>query len=101
MEHKRHVYSHVASPVGTLTLVATDDGLAAVLWENDSPRRVRLNMDAEDANHPVLVEAARQLEEYFAGHRRCFSLRLDPSGTAFQRKVWGALMTIPFGSTRS
>ena len=46
------------SPVGRLTLVATDAGLAAVLWENDRPHRVRLNVDAENETHPVLVEAA-------------------------------------------
>ena len=57
----------VESPVGRLKLVATDEGLAAILWENDRPRRVRLNIEAEDDGHPVLVETERQLEEYFAG----------------------------------
>jgi methylated-DNA-[protein]-cysteine S-methyltransferase len=98
---KRHVYKHVSSPVGTLTLVATDDGLAAILWENDRPLRVRLNLEAENASHPVLVEAERQLAEYFAGRRKRFALTLDVSGTPFQRKVWNALLTIPFGETRS
>ena len=46
---KRHVYKMVESPVGRLTLVATDEGLAAILWENDRPRRVRLNIEAEDS----------------------------------------------------
>ena len=59
----RHVYKRMQSPVGTLTLVATDRGLAAILWENDRPRRVRLNLEAEQASHPVLVEAERQLTE--------------------------------------
>jgi methylated-DNA-[protein]-cysteine S-methyltransferase len=99
--HKRHVYKRVHSPVGRLTLVATDEGLAAILWENDRPDRVRLNMTAEESRHPVLVEAERQLEEYFAGHRKQFALVLDVSGTTFQRKVWNALLTIPFGETRS
>jgi methylated-DNA-[protein]-cysteine S-methyltransferase len=98
---KRHVSKQVSSPVGKLTLVATDEGLAAILWENDRPRRVPLQIEAEDPTHPVLVEAERQLEEYFAGRRRHFALTLDPSGTVFQRSVWGALMTIPFGETRS
>jgi methylated-DNA-[protein]-cysteine S-methyltransferase len=98
---KRHVYKRVPSPVGRLTLVATDEGLAAILWENDQPRRVRLNLQEEASSHPVLVEAERQLEEYFAGRRTRFALTLDLSGTAFQRKVWSALMTIPFGETRS
>jgi methylated-DNA-[protein]-cysteine S-methyltransferase len=98
---KRHVSKTVASPVGRLTLVATDDGLAAILWENDRPRRVPLSIDAHEDNHPVLVEAERQLEEYFAGRRTQFALTLDTSGTAFQQKVWDALLTIPFGETRS
>ena len=98
---KRHVYKRMASPVGRLTLVATDDGLAAILWEDDRPRRVRLNLDAEEDGHPVLVEVERQLEQYFAGRRTQFTLKLDPSGTPFQRKVWSALLTIPFGETRS
>ena len=98
---KRHVYKTMASPVGRLTLVASDDGLAAVLWENDRPGRVRLNVEAEEPEHPRLVEAERQLEEYFAGRRTRFDLPLDVSGTVFQRKVWTALLTIPFGETRS
>jgi len=95
------VYKQMASPVGRLTLVATDNGLAAILWENDRPGRVRLNVEAEEADHPVLIEAERQLEEYFAGRRKQFALTLDVSGTAFQRRVWNALLTIPFGETRS
>lgn len=98
---KRHVYKRVRSPVGRLTLVATDRGLAAILWEDDRPGRVRLNLQAEEPDHPVLVEAERQLEQYFAGRRTRFELPLDLSGTPFQRKVWHALLTIPFGETRS
>ena len=98
---KRYVYKFVDSPFGRLTLVATDNGLAAILWENDAPRRVRLELEAEDGGHPVLLEAERQLGEYFAGRRTEFALTLDLAGTAFQRKVWNALLTIPFGETRS
>jgi methylated-DNA-[protein]-cysteine S-methyltransferase len=98
---KRHVYKMMDSPVGRLTLVATVDGLAAVLWENDRPERVRLNPGTADDSDPWLVEAERQLEEYFAGRRTEFDVRLDVAGTPFQRKVWTALLTIPFGETRS
>ena len=98
---KRCVYKIVDSPVGKLTLVATDEGLAGILWEKDRPSRVRLNIEAEDNRHPVLIETERQLEEYFAGRRKAFALKLDLAGTAFQRKVWNALLTIPFGETRS
>jgi methylated-DNA-[protein]-cysteine S-methyltransferase len=98
---QRHVYKWVDSPVGRLKLVASDEGLAGILWEKEHPRRVRLNVQAEDARHPVLVEAERQLKEYFDGQRTAFALKLDFAGTAFQRKVWTALLTIPFGETRS
>ena len=97
----RHVYKHILSPVGRLTLVATDNGLSAILWENDRPLRVRLKLDARDDTHAILVEVERQLAEYFSGRRTRFSLKLDVCGTPFQRKVWDALMTIPFGETRS
>ncbi len=98
---KRYVYKMIESPVGRLTLVATGEGLAAVLWENDRPERVRLSLDAEDDGHPVLLQAGRQLAEYFAGRRSTFDVKLDLAGTAFQRTVWRALLTIPFGETRS
>ena len=65
---KRYLFKVVNSPVRKLTLVASDDGLAAILWENDRPHRVRLNIEAEDDRHPVLVETARQLDEYFAAN---------------------------------
>jgi methylated-DNA-[protein]-cysteine S-methyltransferase len=98
---KRYVYKMVDSPIGRLKLVATDEGLAGILRENDRPRRVRLNIEAEDTGRPVLIETERQLEEYFAGRRKEFAVKLDLSGTVFQRRVWKALLTIPFGETRS
>ena len=98
---KRRVRKIVDSPVGRLTLVASDEGLAAILWENDRPNRVRLEVQADDERHPVLVETDRQLAQYFAGQRRAFALPFDIEGTAFQREVWNALLTIPFGETRS
>ncbi len=94
-------YKTMKSPVGILKLVASDRGLAAILWENDDPKRVRLTPLVENRRHPVLLETERQLEEYFDGQRREFSVRLDPAGTTFQHKVWRALQEIPFGETRS
>jgi methylated-DNA-[protein]-cysteine S-methyltransferase len=96
-----HVFKTMRSPVGQLTLVGSERGLAAVLWEDDTPSRVRLGVLKEDASHPVLLLAQQQLEEYFAGKRRTFTVKLDPAGTEFQTKVWNALRTIPFGETRS
>jgi methylated-DNA-[protein]-cysteine S-methyltransferase len=94
-------YKTMKSPVGRLKLVASKRGLAAILWENDDPKRVRLAPLVEDETHPVLLEAERQLNDYFAGKLRKFSLRFDFAGTEFQKEVWRALAAIPFGETRS
>jgi methylated-DNA-[protein]-cysteine S-methyltransferase len=96
-----YAYKMMKSPVGELKLIASDKGLAAILWENDNSKRIRLSPVAENKNHPVLLEVERQLKDYFAGKRETFSLTLDAAGTPFQKKVWKALLTIPFGETRS
>jgi methylated-DNA-[protein]-cysteine S-methyltransferase len=97
----KYSYKYMNSPVGRLTLISSDKGLAAILWENDDPGRVHAKADIESNTHPILVEAERQLKEYFEGKRNTFSLELDPIGTAFQKEVWEALATIPYGETRS
>jgi len=91
----------LASPVGELKLVANGSRLAAILWENDRPGRVKLGPMIEASDNPVLIRTAGQLREYFAGSRRQFELELDFVGTDFQKQVWAALLTIPFGETRS
>src|SRR3569833_845272 len=91
----------IGSPVGALKLVASDAGLAAILWVNEDPRRVRLGHVVEKPDHPVLVETERQLGEYFTGKRKAFDVSLDIVGTQFLKRVWAALLTIPYGETRS
>ncbi|HEQ0063474.1 TPA: methylated-DNA--[protein]-cysteine S-methyltransferase [Pseudomonas aeruginosa] len=95
-------YRKMESPVGRLTLVARDQtSLVAILWEHERPNRVPLDeMQFAEAN-PILAETEHQLSEYFAGSRTRFELPLDFQGTEFQKKVWNALLTIPFGETRS
>ena len=96
-------YLVMKSPVGALKLVASDKGLVAVLWEYDDPNRVLVGNGnlREDSRHPILVEAKRQLTDYFEGKCEKFNLALDFQGTEFQKKVWRALVEIPFGETRS
>lgn len=96
-----YAYKTVASPVGALKVIASDRGLSAVLWENDDPKRVRLGPLVENPSHPVLLETERQLAAYFAGTLKAFTVPLDFQGTEFQKSVWAALLTIPFGETRS
>ena len=81
----------VASPVGPLTLAESDGALVRITFRDDG---------ACDCT-PLLTEAARQLEEYFAGSRRDFDLPLAPAGTPFQQEVWLALRKIPYGQTHS
>lgn len=96
-----HYFKTMDSPVGRLTLIASDKGLCAVLWERDDPDRTGASPGIENENHPVLVETEKQLNEYFQKKRKAFSLDLDFVGTDFQKKVWEALLTIPFGETRT
>jgi methylated-DNA-[protein]-cysteine S-methyltransferase len=95
------LYKTIQSPVGELILVARGTKLAAILWENERLNRVRLGPLEQDSDHPTLKETERQLLEYFSGQRRRFELALDFAGTDFQVRVWQALLTIPFGETRS
>lgn len=90
------VTSSYASPVGRLTLVASETGLRAVRWPNDSsPNEARLG------RNEMIVRTAEQLDQYFAGQRREFDLPLEAVGTPFQMSVWNVLRSIPYGSTMS
>jgi O-6-methylguanine DNA methyltransferase len=82
------------SPIGPLTLVASDKGLVA--------------LEFGKRKHPECVEDARklapyrrELQEYFAGKREAFTIPLDIRGTEFQKRCWQQLLKIPYGETRS
>jgi methylated-DNA-[protein]-cysteine S-methyltransferase len=96
------------SPVGELTLAATDRGLAAVYFERHkyghaADERSRWTPDDGGANlaSRTLASAREQLTAYFDGRLREFDLPLDPTGSDFQRQVWAQLRRIPFGTTVS
>ena len=93
--------SSYKSPVGRLTLVASDLGLRAILWPNDDPRRVPGLADAKKGTSPIIEATIGQLDGYFAGTRHEFDLPLDPEGTEFQQSVWQVLRSIPYGETMS
>ncbi|CAK9884484.1 MAG: Methylated-DNA--protein-cysteine methyltransferase, constitutive [Candidatus Erwinia impunctatus] len=96
-----YFFKMIASPVGELTLIASEEGIAAVLWENENPSRIRLKANELANDFPLLRDAEKQLGEYFTGQRTQFSLKLAPEGTVFQRSVWQVLQQIPYGETRS
>jgi methylated-DNA-[protein]-cysteine S-methyltransferase len=85
------------SPVGPLTLISNGDALQHVEFEN--PRYAYTPAPA--GKDKILDETRRQLDKYFAGKLRAFDLPLAPQGTEFQKRVWQALLTIPYGATRS
>ena len=89
---------HGDSPVGQLTLAGQDDRLMHLRMVDQTYEPSHDGWDPDDASFP---EAVEQLEAYFAGDRTEFDLDLHLVGTAFQRRVWAALLTIPYGETRS
>jgi methylated-DNA-[protein]-cysteine S-methyltransferase len=91
----------IETPVGALTIVASDCGLRAILWPDDDPKRVLHDDTIDDPSHPVVAAAIAQLAEYFDGSRTEFDVPLDPVGTDFQRGAWEALRTIEYGTTVS
>ena len=81
------------TPLGPLTLQSDGSALQSALFGVPAP--------PPDQPHPLLTEAARQLDAYFARTRRTFDLPLAPVGTPFQQRVWAALREIPWGETRT
>ncbi|MBS5322140.1 MAG: methylated-DNA--[protein]-cysteine S-methyltransferase [Lachnospiraceae bacterium] len=83
------------SPVGELLIVCTETALLSLGARKEQE-------SAEDKeNNPVIQQTIKELEEYFAGSRKVFTVPLDLRGTEFQKKVWEALREIPYGETRS
>jgi methylated-DNA-[protein]-cysteine S-methyltransferase len=90
-------FTTVDSPIGELTLVGDEHGLAGLYM--DAQRYGPARDPSWHRDPAPLAEAAEQLEQYFAGERTEFDLPLAPRGTEFQLRVWGLLREIPFGET--
>lgn len=92
-------YDTMASPLGPILFSRDDQGINRVHFLDSAKP---MPMDAswrQTPRDPLLRETRRQLEAYFAGERREFSLPLSLKGTDFQVRVWKALITIPYGTT--
>jgi methylated-DNA-[protein]-cysteine S-methyltransferase len=88
----------IESPIGPLTLIATDTAVVGILFHGQQPDDCEV---LQRGDHPILDRMAQQLDEYFAGTRMDFDLPLDFEGTAFQQTAWNALCSIPYGETIS
>ncbi|CCH54876.1 methylated-DNA/protein-cysteinemethyltransferase [Fibrisoma limi BUZ 3] len=87
--------AYMNSPLGPVRITGDDLGVAAISCVD-----VTFPDPMPDVPDP-LQGAVTQLEEYFAGTRQTFNFALNPAGTAFQQKVWQALLDVPFGTTLS
>lgn len=83
-----------ASPIGPLRLVGDENGLTHLLIAGQPAPE-----GADVGEAPLLCRAAEELGEYFSGKQKTFTVPLSPWGTPFQREVWAALRTIPYGRT--
>ena len=92
-------WSRILSPVGDLLLISDGEALSGLYLEG--ARHAAEIPAGARPDDGALGEAAIQLAEYFAGERFAFSLSIAPVGTEFQRRVWRALVAIPYGATCS
>jgi methylated-DNA-[protein]-cysteine S-methyltransferase len=98
---RRH--TAIDSPVGTLTLIATNGYLSGLFMTDQRHRPPTAVLGAGDASPDAspFPDVTEQLREYFAGERSDFDLPLAAPGTPFQHLVWAALRQIPYGGTAS
>jgi len=98
----------IESPIGALNIAATEDGICWIDFADKSTADKRfqsfakkLNASISQSNNSYINELETQLQEYFEGKRKEFTVKLFIEGAPFQKKVWAALQAIPYGSTRS
>jgi methylated-DNA-[protein]-cysteine S-methyltransferase len=86
--------AYIKTPLGTALIEGDENGIVKISTLDG-------DVALSEAVPGILAEAVQQLEDYFAGKRRDFSFKMNPQGTEFQKKVWQALLEIPFGTTTS
>lgn len=104
MNQPVHYYTEIASPLGTLGLRATASGLTGLFMEAHRHGPGPDERAGWTRDEAPFARVREQLEEYFAGSRTVFDVPLDHEaigGSAFQRRVWAALLNIPYGETIS
>jgi methylated-DNA-[protein]-cysteine S-methyltransferase len=99
-DDKKIYRAEITSPLGILRIVSDDHALLQVRFTDEDPATFEMSTDQE-ARPAILTSSIHQLEEYFAGTRREFDLKLAPKGTDFQGRTWETLTSIPYGKTIS
>jgi methylated-DNA-[protein]-cysteine S-methyltransferase len=95
-------FSSYTSPIGHMLLVASDRGLRSIDFDYEKTKLAAARQNPERTeSDSVLSKTRRQLDDYFGGHLREFTMALDLQGTDFQLRCWNALLKIPYGETRS
>ncbi|OGU18165.1 MAG: cysteine methyltransferase [Ignavibacteria bacterium GWB2_35_12] len=103
------IYTHkINTPLGDMIAAATDDGLCLLEFadrhacpkEIDDLKKL-LKAEIIEEEHVIIEQTHNQIDEYFQGTRKEFSIKLNTPGTEFQTKVWSVLMEIPYGKTRT
>lgn len=86
--------AYIQTPLGIAELQGDESGLSSISVLDNEKKETAIIPD-------VLEDATYQLKEYFGGNRTNFDLEINPEGTDFQKRVWQALLNIPFGKTQS
>ncbi len=98
----KHYFDTFPTPMGTFSVAVDADGAVVATTFGGAPELHQwFTTDGLLLNPDVTAQARRELEEFFSGRLRRFTLKLAPSGTPFQRRVWSELQRIPYGKTRS
>ncbi|WP_115881969.1 methylated-DNA--[protein]-cysteine S-methyltransferase [Lutibacter oceani] len=86
--------TYYKTPIGTAKIVGDENGISSVSVLDDA-------IETSKNTPKCLQDCVKQLDEYFKGERTLFSLKLNPKGTEFQKKVWNELLQVPYGKTRT
>ena len=100
-------YWHYNYPIGAVYIAENDGCIAGLYFSGDKKQKRQKNLFEKELcgftlkESPLIKKASKQLDEFFSGKRKKFDLPLKFEGTDFQKQVWDALLTIPYGETRS
>src|SRR3974390_3185436 len=94
-------YSRMPSPAGPLLLGASESALVILEFDRGLPEQIAGEPVHWEESLPRTADTRTQLEEYFAGDRKDFTMPLDLRGTEFRKRCWNELLRIPYGATRT